>query len=187
MKSWKWKILTPIILITLIFCAKWIAYDYVLSDGKRVGNLTKISKLGKTFLTKTWEGTIDEGSGDKLTTNFSVKSDELGEELYAYEGRQVILYYEVHFVGWPRLTTYNVVSWKPKNRVEEVDVVNSSDGSYGNNSSGSEAAAAQELSKALLCSFLGSLYGDQDLYQKVKAHIKKSNLYLYNQYRRCNE
>ena len=185
MKSWKWKILTPVILVSLLFCAKWIAYDYVLSDGKRVGNLTKISKLGKTFLTKTWEGTIDEGSGDKLTTNFSVKSDEIGEELYAYEGREVILYYEVHFMGWPRLTKYDIVSWKPKQMVDKVDVVNPDSGSYSNNTS--ESAAAKELSKALLCSFLGSLYENQDLYQKVKEHIKEKNLYLYNQYERCNE
>lgn len=186
MKSWKWKILAPIILVTLIFCAKWIAYDYVLSDGKRVGNLTKISKLGKTFLTKTWEGTIDEGSGDKLTTNFSVKSDEIGQELYAYEGREVILYYNVHFMGWPRLTKYDIVSWKPKKLVEKVDVVNQNNDTVGA-SSRSESAAASELSKALLCSFLGSLYTDQDLYQSVKAHIKKTNLYLFNQYQRCNE
>ena len=182
LKSWKGKILAPIILVTLLFCAKWIAYDYVLSDGKRVGNLTKISKLGKTFLTKTWEGTIDEGSGDKLTTNFSVKSDEIGQELYAYEGREVILYYEVHFMGWPRLTNYDIVSWKPKKIAEKVDIVNQE-----NDNSSSEAAAARELSKSLLCSFLGSLYTNQDLYQDVKAHIKKTNLYLFNQYQRCNE
>ena len=186
--SWKWKILTPIILVSLLFCAKWIAYDYVLSDGKRVGNLTKISKVGRTFLTKTWEGTIDEGSGDKLTTNFSVKSDEIGQELYAYEGREVILYYEVHLMGWPRLTRYDIVAWKPKKMVEKVDVVNPDSGRISSRSDYSnDSAAARELSKTLLCSFLGSLHKDQALYQRVKNYIKEENLYLYNQYDRCNE
>lgn len=185
MKSWKWKILIPVILVTLLFCAKWIAYDYVLSDGKRVGNLTKISKVGRTFLTKTWEGTIDEGSGDDLTTRFSVKDDEIGQALYAYEGKEVILYYEVHYMGWPRLTRYNVVSWKPKQIAEKVDIVNSGENNFQGSSD--EVAAARELSKTLLCSFLGSLYKNQPLYKRVKEHIKEQNLYLYNQYQRCNE
>lgn len=184
MKSWKWKILFPVILVTILFCAKWIAYDYVLSDGKRVGNLTKISKVGRTFLTKTWEGTIDEGSGDQLTTKFSVKSEEIGQELYAYEGREVILYYEVHFMGWPRLTKYDIVSWKPKKIAQRVDIVNPD---VNGLNSVSEAAAAKELSKSLLCSFLGSLYNNKALYKQVKDHIKEQNLYLYNQYQRCNE
>ena len=184
MKSWKWKILTPIIFITLIFVVFWALYEFPVSSGKRVGNLTKISKKGKFYFTKTWEGTIDEGSGDKLTTYFSVSSDKIGEELYAYEGKEVILYYEEHFVGWPRDTKYDILSWKPKN----------DNAGYGNpqvdtsNSGGdNDSAVSRELSKTLLCSFLGSLYQDPELYDKVKSHIESSNLYLFNQYERCNK
>ena len=112
MKSWKFKILAPIILLTLIVVAYFILFDFPISTGKRVGNLVKISKKGKVI--KTWEGTIDEGSGDKLTTYFSVKSDKVGQELYDYEGKGVILYYEEYLIGWPEDTNYNVVAWNPK-------------------------------------------------------------------------
>ena len=71
---------------------------------KRVGNLAKISKRGK-FL-KTWEGTIDEGSGDKLTSYFSVSSEELGQQLYEYEGREVTVYYIEHFFAFPYDTKF---------------------------------------------------------------------------------
>jgi len=172
MKSWKWKILVPVILISLLAVAKYVVFDFPVSTGKRVGNLTKISKKGKLY--PTWEGTIDEGSGDQLTTLFSVRDNEVGEELYNYEGRQVILYYEQYMVGWPRDTTYNVTSWKPKGSDEVV-------------MSASQDGAVTLLSKTLFCSLLGSLVMDQELYQRVKAHIKESNLYLYNQFNTCNE
>lgn len=184
MKSWKWKILTPIILITLIFCTFWVLYEFPVSSGKRVGNLTKISKKGKFYFTKTWEGTIDEGSGDKLTTYFSVSSDELGEELYAYEGKEVILYYEEHFVGWPRDTKYDIVSWKQKTSAQGYGDIGSE---ISTDQSSVESELSKELGKTLLCSLLGSIYQDKELYQKVKSHIKESNLYLYKQFSKCNE
>jgi len=175
-KSWKWKILFPVILITLLVGGKYILWDFPVSNGKRVGNLTKISKKGKFFFTKTWEGTIDEGSGDKLTTFFSVKSDKIGEELYAYEGKQVILYYEQHLIGWPRDTNYVIESWKPKD-----GEVNGSSSSASIND-----ALLEEVSKTLFCTFLGALIQDAELYAKVKAHIEENNLYLFNQFERCN-
>lgn len=177
MKSWKFKILFPIILITIAFIAKLVIWDFPVSNGKRVGNLVKISKKGKLF--KTWEGTIDEGSGDKLTSYFSVRNTDLGEELYAFEGKQVVIYYEEYLVGWPWDTKYNVTSWKPQ-KEKNLEVSSST-----NNSSGD--TAAEVLSKTLFCSMLGSLYKNEELYQKVKDFMKEDNLYLYNQYEKCNE
>ena len=173
MKSWKIKILIPVILITLGFVTKFIIWDFPVSTGKRVGNLTKISKKGKFI--KTWEGTIDEGSGDKLTSYFSVRSDELGEELYGYEAKQVVLYYEEYLFGWPWDTKYNITSWKARDIISSIDNQRSSDGALG------------LLSKTLFCSLLGSLYKNVELYEKVKEHVKENNLYLYNQYEKCNE
>jgi len=178
MKSWKWKVFTPVILITLAVGSKYVMWDFPVSSGKRVGNLTKISKKGK--LIPTWEGTIDEGSGDKLTTEFSVKSDALGEELYAYEGKQVILYYNEHLVGWPRDTKYDITSGKSKDPSEKANEPVYSENSEDN-------PVVKELSKTLFCTFLGTLYQDQELYQRVKEFIKEKNLYLYNQYERCND
>ncbi|MCT4641309.1 MAG: hypothetical protein N4A33_03360 [Bacteriovoracaceae bacterium] len=173
MKSWKFKILFPIVLIVLAVGTKYVLWDLPISSGKRVGNLTKISKKGK--LLKTWEGTIDEGSGDKLTSYFSVKSDKLGEELYKYEGRQVIIYYEEYLVGWPRDTKYNVTSWKPK-EMEVMSISNTSTDTM-----------TKELGKTLFCSMLGSLYKNKELYDQVKDFIEEDNLYLYKQYDKCNE
>ena len=175
MKSWKWKILAPVIFITLLVAGKYILWDFPISTGKRVGNLTKISKKGKII--PTWEGTIDEGSGDKLTSYFSVRNNELGEQLYSYEAKQVIIYYEQYLVGWPWDTNYNVTSWKPK----ETDAVVTA--SY---SAPAEGEAVNLLSKTLFCSLLGALYNDQELYQQVKSHLKENNLYLYKQIANCN-
>ncbi len=167
------KIIFLLVFIAILFIAKYFAMDFPISTGKRVGNLTKISKKGKFFF-KTWEGTIDEGSGDKLTTNFSVSSEKLGNELYSFEGRQVIIYYEQYFIGFPRDTTYNVVAWKAKDQ-------------GGFSGEGQEDAAATLLSKTLFCSMLGALRKNEELYFKVKEFIKEDNLYLYKQYEKCNE
>ena len=173
MKSWKWKLLLPVIALALLVAAKFILWDFPVSSGKRVGNLTKISKKGKFI--PTWEGTIDEGSGDKLTSYFSVQDDTVGEELYNYEGRQVILYYDQYLLGWPRDTNYNVTSWKPKEG-SSTEITQS----YG------QTEALDLLSQTLFCSLLGSLYSDQGLYQKVKEHLKVNNLYLYKNIEKCN-
>ena len=177
MKSWKWKLLLPVITLTLLVATKYILWDFAVSSGKRVGNLTKISKKGNFY--PTWEGTLDEGSGEGLVSQFSVQSDSIGEELYNYEGRKVIVYYEQYLVGWPRDTTYNIVGWKPKEALagavdENIIQVASGD------------KALNFLSKTLFCSLLGTLFTDQALYQSVKEHVKKSNIFLYNQFDKCN-
>lgn len=173
MNSWKWKLLTPIVLILFLIGTKYILWDFPVSTGKRVGNLTKISKKGKFI--PTWEGTIDEGSGDKLTSYFSVQDDAIGEELYNYEGREVIVYYEQYFVGWPRDTSYNIVSWKPKGAMA---IKQESD---------DEGGALGLLSKTMFCALVGSLFANQELYDKVKQHLKQNNLFLYKSIAKCND
>jgi hypothetical protein len=161
------------ILVTFIVClviAKYIAFDYPISTGKRVGNLTKISLKGKIF--KTWEGTLDEGSGDKLTSFFSVRDSKVAQELYEYEGKQVLLYYEQYYLGWPRDTNYNVVSWQKK---EEADRDAPIETLYN------------VLGKTMFCSFLGTLIKNTELYNEVKEFIQSENPYIYNQYSQCND
>lgn len=176
--SLKWKILVPIILVSVLVLSKFIMWDFPISTGKRVGNLTKISKKGKIF--KTWEGTIDEGSGDKLTSFFSVRDNAIAEELYEYEGRKVVIYYEEYLANWPWDTKYNVTSWKPN---EEDKLANLT----GGGSEYSSNALVDYVGKTLFCTMLGTLYKDQELYKKVKEYMKDNNLYLYNQYEKCNE
>lgn len=166
----KWGLLFLIFLVAGGFLAKFILLDYVVSTGKRVGNLTKLSKKGK--LIKTWEGTLDEGSGDKLTSFFSVKSDQIAQELYEFEGRQVVIFYNEHFLGFPRDTKYDIVAWKPVDEKKEDP---------------GKTKLMEKLQKSLFCSFLGSLFKNQDIYNAVKNYIKEDNLYLYKQYSICNE
>ncbi len=173
MKSWKVKIIALLVITSLGFLTYYICYQFSVSSGKRVGNLTKISKKGKVF--KTWEGTIDEGSGDQLTSLFSVRNDELGEQLYEFEGKQVVIYYEEYLVGWPWDTKYNVTSWKTQDvmKVNEVG--------------GSSEKLVDYMGKTLFCSVLGTLLTDEQLYKKVKEHVKNNNIYLYEQFSKCNE
>ena len=176
MKSWKFRILFPLVLVTMGVIGYYIAWHFPISTGKRVGNLTKISKKGKFWFTRTWEGTIDEGSGEQLTSYFSVRDEEIANELYNYEGRQVVLYYEQYLVGWPWDTTYDVTSWKPK--VSEV--VEATTKSI-------DQKLMDYMGKTLFCSLLGSLYQDQELYNRVKDYIKENNLFLFKQINTCND
>lgn len=178
--SLKWKILIPIILVSALVLTKFIMWDMPISTGKRVGNLTKLSKKGKIF--KTWEGTIDEGSGDKLTSYFSVRDGAVAEELYGYEGRKVVVYYEEYLANWPWDTKYNVTSWKP-NEEDKIAATTAAAAA----TIGADNALINFVGKTLFCSMLGTLYKDQDLYQKVKEYMKEHNLYIYNQYEKCNE
>ena len=168
------KILILAIIGLLAYTTKYILFNFPISTGKRVGNLAKISKKGKVI--KTWEGTIDEGSGDKLTSYFSIQDEKLAQELYEYEGRQVVLYYEEYLVGFPHETKYNVVQWKNKdhgfeNETSKVSV---------------NATLLSQVETTLFCTFLGAIRTDRTLYLKVKDHIKKNNHFLFQQYQKCN-
>jgi hypothetical protein len=155
-------------ILVALLGSKYVMYDYPISSGKRVGNLTKLALRGKIW--KTWEGTINEGYGDKLSM-FSVQDSDLAKELFEYEGREVIIYYEEYFYGWPNETNLNVVGWEPKDPREK----------------GEENPLVAELGKSLFCSLLGTLYNDQALYQKVKEHVAASNPYIHQQYEKCNK
>lgn len=171
------KVLIVIVLGLVMYGVKYILFDFAISSGKRAGNLTKISKKGK--LIKTWEGTIDEGSGDKLTSYFSVADDEIGQQLYEYEGRQVVIYYEEHLMAFPYDTKYNVFSWKNKNT--------GFDNQVSINQPSINASLLNQIEKTLFCSFIGALRSDRQLYLQVKELIKKNNHYLFQQYDRCND
>ena len=115
----------------------------------------------------------------------------IGQELYKYEGRKVIIYYNEHILGWPRSTKYDVVAWKPKQKELGLSDNNYTEDFSSENAQAESAskggATAKELSKTLFCSMLGSLYKNKELYQKVKKFVKEDNLYLYNQYKKCND
>ncbi|MEX0798592.1 MAG: hypothetical protein WEB87_00060 [Bacteriovoracaceae bacterium] len=186
MKNLKYKIMVPVVLLSLAVAAKFVLWDYPVSTGKRTGNLVKVTEKGKIL--KTWEGTLDLGSGDLLTFDFSIKDEALAQEMYDYEGKTVSIYYQEHFVGWPRETKYDVIEWNKKNKAAKAagQSAASLNGKISS-ISGGENAALNLLNKTLFCSVVGSLYQDQKLYKEVKSHLKKNNLYLYRQIEKCND
>jgi len=68
-----------VILIALGSIITYLLTQYTLSRGVRAGKLVKLSETG--ILIKTYEGTLDLGSGDELTWQFSIHDSDLGEEL----------------------------------------------------------------------------------------------------------
>jgi hypothetical protein len=178
------KLIFPVVLVLILIITKYIMWDFNTSTGKRVGNLVKISKKGKIPFLKTWELTLDEGSGEQLTSYLSVKDGAIADELFKFKGRKVVLYYSEHFMGWPRQTKYVVTSWKA-NEVAVNDEDNYSSSVLEGNSS--SQLMASTLSRSLFCSLLGSLKKEDELYKKVKEFVKNDNLYLYKQYKKCND
>ena len=102
---------TKITLITLSVILILAAISYGLvsipySKGIRSGRLVKISKKGLIY--STYEGTLDLGSGDQLTWDFSVHDKQVGKQLLALSGRKVKLDYDELFFRLFYDTKYNV-------------------------------------------------------------------------------
>jgi len=107
----KRKILLTLALISLISVGVGYAIiKYTYSQGQRAGRLVKI--LQKGFLLKTYEGTLDLGSGDKLTWDFSVHDSDLGKKLESASGKMVKLEYKEMLFPLFYTTKYNVVDFK---------------------------------------------------------------------------
>jgi hypothetical protein len=97
------------ILMILLVAVGYGVTQYTYSRGVRSGKLVKLSKKG--LLLKTYEGTLDLGSGDQLTWTFSVHDNELGEQLVAQTGRKVRLEYRELLFKLFYVTKYDVEAW----------------------------------------------------------------------------
>lgn len=94
----------------LAFGAGYFFLTYSYSTGIRSGKLVKLSKMGM-FL-KTYEGTLDLGSGDFLTWQFSVHDNDLGDALVKHTGRFITLEYRELLWKVFYQTNYDIVSWR---------------------------------------------------------------------------
>ena len=98
-----------LITISVIIILTAISYGLVsipYSKGIRSGRLVKISKKGLVY--STYEGTLDLGSGDQLTWDFSVHDKKIGKQLLALSGKKVKLDYDELFFRLFYDTKYNV-------------------------------------------------------------------------------
>ncbi len=107
------------IIIILLSLIGYGVLEYTFSRGMRSGKLVKVSKKG--LLLKTYEGTLDLGSGDQLTWNFSAHDDKLGEQLVSQIGKQVSLEYRELLFKLFYETKYDVVSWKLEGASVDLD------------------------------------------------------------------
>jgi hypothetical protein len=102
-------ILFLFLLGAVLSAATYGLLNYSYSDGIRSGKLVKLAKKGAIL--KTYEGTLDLGSGDQLTWDFSIHDSELGEALVKKTGQQVKLEYRELLYKVFYSTKYDVVSW----------------------------------------------------------------------------
>lgn len=167
-------ILTIIILLTYL-----IGWKYPLSSGNRSGKLVKISHRGKLW--KTCEGTLDLGSGDNLSWDFSVKNRQVCDDLIENSGEFIDLTYKETFLGFPRDTTYQVESFRlSRTKINNSNLVD------GNSANHYKVENNSYENKDAFCSLLGSIYEHKDIYLKVKGILKLKNLYLYKKLEQCN-
>lgn len=102
--------LTVFILAVLAALLGWGVMKYPKSDGTRSGKLVRITKKGVVF--KTYEGTLDLGSGDRLTWSFSIHDKAIGEQLTQQAGKNVKLEYKELFFRFFYETNNVVDAWK---------------------------------------------------------------------------
>lgn len=131
--------------------------NYSYSDGVRSGRLVKVSQKG--FFLKTYEGTLDLGSGDRLTWDFSVYDDEVGEQLIAQSGKTIRLEYTEHIWKVFYNTKYNVTKWSMVHGADE--------------------------DKNLFCRLVNILRKNGNIVNAVKPLIKKYDNNLMSDIRGC--
>ena len=87
-----------VLLISVIFSAYvWITLSWSYSTGERAGLMQKISRKG--WLCKTWEGELLLTSMPGAIPEkfqFSVRDDELANQLMEYTGQKLVLTYAQH-------------------------------------------------------------------------------------------
>lgn len=107
------------ILILLLSLISYGVLQYTFSRGMRSGKLVKVSKKG--LILKTYEGTLDLGSGDQLTWNFSIHDDNLGDQLVGQIGKKVSLEYRELLFKLFYESKYDVVSWNLEGSSVDLD------------------------------------------------------------------
>lgn len=156
----KAKIIGSLVVLCLIAVgASYLILNYSYSDGNRVGKLVKLSKKG--FLPKTWEGTLDLGSGDKLTWDFSVHDDALGEKLQKHSGKMVNLEYRELLWRIFYDTKYDVISWELNDKGEN--------------------------DRALLCRFVDVLRKNKKIVEMIRPMVQEYDYSLLDKIRECQK
>jgi hypothetical protein len=142
---------------------------------------------------------LEHANAKVRTKTFSVSSKELAKELELFVGKEIEIQYEQNYLHLFRPSSYFVVHWSPLNMsaaTKSAGLINA-DGMHNqpehdhDHSLGEfsveKAQLVDKMEVTLFCSTLGSLYQDKELYDKVKNHLKETNIYIYQQIDRCNQ
>ncbi len=150
------KVLIIILFSSLIGATSYyILFKHIVSEGKAQGVLFKITKRKKLFFIPIWEGTLNISGGK--TFSFAIKDDSIAEEIYKYEGKQIVVFYENPVLSFPSAYNDIVYDWKA---IQD---------------------SSQEVSSIIsLCFLLSSLEKNITLFQQVKEYLEKDNIYFKN-------
>ncbi|MEK6624785.1 MAG: hypothetical protein AABY86_07445 [Bdellovibrionota bacterium] len=141
-------ILTLFFLCALSLLVIWGILTYPYSSGARSGRLVKLSQKG--WVLKTYEGTLDLGSGDDLTWDFSVRDSKLGAEMSKSIGERVTLKYKELIAPIIYETKYNVTGF-------QVDLVLTPE------------------ARSVLCRFINVLRKYPDLTQQIRTILERDD------------
>ena len=156
----KKKIYLSLVLITILSIGLIFAIlNYPYSKGVRNGKLVKISQKG--VIVKTYEGTLDLGSGDQLTWQFSVHDQKLGEKLVALTGKNVKLEYRELLFKLFYDTKYDVLG------VERTTSFSENGDSF--------------------CRFVNILRQKRSVVNIIREMVEKSDPDLLEEIRRCQQ
>ena len=88
------RVLWIILSVFLLFVAGFFVYSqFTYSDGRRSGQLVKISRRGVLF--KTYEGTLNLSPNGMMTPwEFSADNSQVAEKLQQYDGKMVVVHYK---------------------------------------------------------------------------------------------
>ncbi|MEI7531231.1 MAG: hypothetical protein WCK52_04810 [Betaproteobacteria bacterium] len=128
---WKFKIFLFLCVLAALFALyAWITLSYSYATGKRAGFLQKFSKKG--WICKTWEGELVTGAmlGNQEKFQFSVRGEDLANEIGKNIGKRVEIDYDQH-VGVPTSCFAETEYY-----VKAVKTVNDPTGIPGLNSNG---------------------------------------------------
>lgn len=104
------RVLWIILSVFLLFVAGFFVYSqFTYSDGRRSGQLVKISRRGVLF--KTYEGTLNLSPNGMMTPwEFSADNSQVAEKLQQYDGKMVVVHYKQRYqvFFWQGETEYIV-------------------------------------------------------------------------------
>lgn len=104
------RVLWFLLIIFLLIGVGYFAYSQMTySDGRRAGQLIKVSRRGVIF--KTYEGTLNLSPNGMMTAwEFSADDRQVAEKLQQFEGKQITVHYRQRYkvFFWQGETEYIV-------------------------------------------------------------------------------